>query len=348
MTSTVLGIDLGKRWFHIVGRDQTGQVTVRSKFNRAQLIQFIVNHPACLIGMETCCGSQHFARKFQAMGHNVKLLPAQYVRPFVKSQKNDFNDALAISEAVVMPTMRFVPVRSGEQMDVQALHRARDRMLQQRLALTNQIRGLLLDRGIEIAQGYYALRTVVPDLLADDQGELTPMMRDVGRVMVQMWQATEAALEELNVRIQHLARSSELCRRLQTIPGVGPLLATALVAGVGNASAFRRSRDLSAWLGIVPRQHSTGGAPRLMGITKRGNSYLRRLFIQGARAVWVWKDKHPHDPLQKWLSAVGDRRPAHVAVCALANKMARIAWAVMTRDKEFQVHYRQRQAQLAV
>ena len=279
---------------------------------------------------------------------NVKLLPAQYVRPFVKSQKNDFNDALAISEAVVMPTMRFVPVRSEEQMDVQALHRARDRMLQQRLALTNQIRGLLLDRGIEIAQGYYALRTVVPSLLADDQAELTPMMRDVGRVLVQTWQATEAAIEELNNRIQHLARSSELCQRLQTIPGVGPLLATALVAGVGNASAFRRSRDLSAWLGIVPRQHSTGGAPRLMGITKRGNSYLRRLFIQGARAVWVWKDKHPNDPLQQWLSAVGSRRPVHVAVCALANKMARIAWAVMTANTEFQVHYRQRQELSAV
>ena len=263
MTSTVLGIDLGKRWFHVVGRDQAGQITVRSKFNRAQLIQFIVNHPACLIGMETCCGSQHFARKFQAMGHDVKLLPAQYVRPFVKSQKNDFNDALAISEAVVMPTMRFVPVRSVEQMDVQALHRARDRMLQQRLALTNQIRGLLLDRGIEIAQGYYALRTVVPGLLADDQGELTPMMRDVGRVLVQTWQVTEAAIEELNIRIQSLARSSELCVRLQSIPGVGPLLATALVAGVGNASAFKRSRDLS------------GGRRQLA--SPRGDNYPVRL-----------------------------------------------------------------------
>ena len=342
MVTSVLGIDLGKRWFHVIGRDAAGYVTERSKFNRAQLIQFLANHSPCLVGMETCCGSQHFARKFLAMGHEVKLLPAQYVKPFVKSQKNDFNDALAISEVVTLPTMRPVPVRSEEQMDVQALHRARDRMLQQRLAMTNQIRGLLLDRGIEIAQGYYALRTVVPRLLADEGPELTPMMRDVAGVLLQMWRTTEAAIDELNARIQRLARSNELCKRLQTIPGIGPLLSTALVAGVGNASAYKRARDLSAWLGIVPRQHSTGGTPRLIGISKRGNSYLRRLFIQGARAVWVWKDKHPDDPLQQWLSAVGTRRHAHVAVCALANKMARIAWAVMTRGEDFQAHYRSR------
>lgn len=217
MTTVVIGIDLGKRWFHVVGRDRAGHITLRSKFNRGQLIQFVANHAACLIGMETCCGSQHFARKFQAAGHEVKLLPAQYVKPFVKSQKNDFNDALAISEAVAMPTMRFVPVRSEEQMDVQALHRARDRMLQQRLALTNQIRGLLLDRGVEIAQGYHALRGVVPRLVADDQSDLNPLMREVGQVLLRVWQATESAIAELNARIQSLAASSEMCQRLQTI-----------------------------------------------------------------------------------------------------------------------------------
>jgi len=340
MNITVLGIDLGKRWFHVVGRDGTGHVSLRQKFNRAQLIQFIAQHPPSLIGMETCCGSQHFARKFSAMGHSVKLLPAQYVKPFVKSQKNDFNDALAISEAVVLPTMRFVAVRTEEQMDVQALHRARDRLLQQRLALTNQIRGLLLDRGIEIAQGFYALRTVLPRLLADESVELTPMMRDLGQLLLQMWNHTEQAIQELNGRIERLARSSDLCQRLQSIPGFGPLLATALVASVGNGGAFKRARDLSAWIGIVPRQLSTGGATRLVGITKRGNSYVRRLFIQGARAVWVWKDKHPDDPLQRWLTQVGNRRHAHVAVCALANKLARIAWAVMRSGQEFRTHYR--------
>jgi len=339
MGTTVIGIDLGKRWFHVVGRDERGHIALRQKFNRVQLVQFIAQHPVCLIGMETCCGSQYFARKFTALGHTVKLLPAQFVKPFVKSQKNDFNDALAISEAVVLPTMRFVPVRTEEQMDVQALHRARDRLLQQRLALTNQIRGLLLDRGIEIAQGFYALRTVLPKLLVEETLSLTPMMRELGQLLLKSWRQTDEAIDELNQRINQLARSSDLCRRLQSIPGVGPLLATAIVASVGNGSAFRRARDLPAWIGIVPRQISTGGTPRLVGISKRGNSYLRRLFIQGARALWVWKDKHPHDPLQHWLIQLGLRRHAHVAVCALANKLARIAWAVMRSGEEFRTHY---------
>lgn len=344
MVTTVIGIDLGKRWFHVVGKDASGHVTQRSKFNRAQLVEFMAQHPKCLVGMETCCGSQSFARRFVAAGHDVRLLPAQYVKPFVKSQKNDFNDALAIAEAVVLPTMRFVPIRSEEQMDVQALHRARERLLQQRLALTNQIRGLLLDRGIEIAQGFYALRTVLPRLLADDASELTPMMRDLGRSMLEMWNHTEHAIDELNNRIKQLANASDLCRRLQSVPGIGPLLATAIVASVGNAASFKHARDLAAWVGLVPRQISTGGKTRLIGMTKRGNSYLRRLLIQGARAVWVWKEKYPNDPLQRWLMQVGQRRHPHVAICALANKLARIAWAVMTSGIEFQPHYRQRLA----
>ena len=340
MRARVLGIDLGKRWFHVVERDEEGHIVLRQRLNRNQLHQFMAQHSACLVGMETCCGSQHLGRKFAAMGHEVKLLPAQYVKPFVKSQKNDFNDALAIVEAVTLPTMRFVPLRSEEQMDVQALHRARERMLQQRLALTNQIRGLLLDRGIEIAQGFYALRTVLPGLLEREDAELTPMMRDLGRLLLQMWNQIEQIIEELNGRIGRLAKGSDLCQRLQTIPGVGVLLATAIVSAVGNGADFRRARDLSAWVGIVPRQFSTGGNTRLLGITKRGNSYLRRLFIQGARAIWVWKDKHPDDPLQRWLIQVGQRRHAHVAICALANKIARIAWAVMRTGCDFESHHR--------
>jgi transposase len=340
MSTTVLGIDLGKRWFHVLGKDESGHITLRQKFNRAQLIQFVAHHPACLIGMETCCGSQYFARKFMTFGHTVKLLPAQYVKPFVKSQKNDFNDALAIAEASIMPTMRFVPVRSEEQMDVQALHRVRERLVRQRLAMTNQIRGLLLDRGIEIAQGFYALRTILPRLVADESTDLTPMMRELLRIMLLAWNQTEQAIESLNDKISELARGSELCRRLQSIPGVGPLLATAIVAAVGNGSEFKRARDLPSWAGLVPRQLSTGGTTRLVGISKRGNGYLRRLFIQGARAVWVWKDKHPNDPLQKWLIALGHRRHAHIAVTALANKIARIAWSILRSDKEFEVHHR--------
>lgn len=184
-------------------------------------------------------------------------------------------------------------------MDVQALHRARERLVRQRLAMTNQIRGLLLDRGIEIAQGFYALRTVVPKLLVDESDPLTPMMRDLLAILLQAWNQTEQALEQLNAKIEQLARRSETCRQLQSIPGVGPLLATAIVASVGNGAEFKRARNLASWVGLVPRQLSTGGTTRLVGITKRGNSYLRRLLTQGARAVWVWKHKHPNDPLQK-------------------------------------------------
>ncbi|WP_233874576.1 IS110 family transposase [Paraburkholderia adhaesiva] len=340
MNSVTLGIDLGKRWFHIVGCDGSGKVVLREKLGRSQLLQFMAQHPPCLVGIETCCGSQYLARKFQILGHEVRLLPAHYVKPFVKSQKNDFNDAQAIAEAVRLPTMRFVPVKTEEQMDVQALHRARERMLQQRLALTNQIRGLLLDRGIEIAQGFYALRATLPTLLENDDSGLTPMMRDLGRMLLDMWNSTEATLEQMNNRITRLSRESELCRRLQTIPGVGVRLSTAIVSAIGDASTFRRARDLAAWVGLVPQQHTTGGKPRLLGITKRGNSYLRRLFVQGARALWVWKDKHPNDPIQRWLLQLADRRHIHIAICALANKLVRIAWAVMRRGSEFQLRYR--------
>ncbi|MGT0246457.1 IS110 family transposase [Burkholderia pyrrocinia] len=339
MNSVTLGIDLGKRWFHVVGCDAAGKVVLREKLGRNQLLLLMAQHPPCLVGIETCCGSQYLARKFQGFGHDVKLLPAQYVKPFVKSQKNDFNDAQAIAEAVRLPTMRFVPLKSEEQMDVQALHRARERMLQQRLALTNQIRGLLLDRGIEIAQGFYALRTVLPSLLEKEDSGLTPMMRDLGRMLLDMWNRAEATIEQMNDRLKCLARESDLCRRLQTIPGIGVLLSTAIVSAVGNASTFRRARDLAAWVGLVPQQHTTGGKPRLLGITKRGNSYLRRLFVQGARALWVWKDKHPNDPIQHWLIQLAERRHAHIAVCALANKLARIAWAVMRSGAEFNLHY---------
>ncbi len=340
MNATVIGIDLGKRWFHLVGRDAHGNTLYRHKLNRQQLIEFMHKQPSALVGMETCCGSQYLARRFIAIGHDARLLPAQYVRPFVKSQKNDFNDALAITEAVQLPTMRFVPIRSEEQMDVQALHRTRDRLLRQRLALTNQIRGLLLDRGIAIPQGFYALRTVLPKLLDDDKDALSPTMQNVVRLVLQMWEQTEQAIAELNARIKRVAGEDDLCRRLQTIPGVGPLLATALVSAVGNATAFKHSRDLSAWVGLVPRQHSTGGQTKLLGLTRRGNAYLRRLLVQGARALWVWKDKHPNDPLQRWLFAIASRRHPHVAVCALASKIARIAWAIMRRGGEFEVHHR--------
>lgn len=228
--------------------------------------------------------------------------------------------------------MRAVPLRSIEQVDVQSVHRARQRLLEQRNGMTNQIRGLLLDRGIAIPQGLYPLRTSVPAILEVADNGLTAAFRELLSMLLQMWRQTEVAIEHLSEQLKKLAHDNESCRRLLSIPGVGPLVATALVSAVGNASSFRHARDLSAWVGLVPRQHTTGGKPKLLGITKRGNTYLRKLFVQGARALWVWKDKRD-DPLHRWMRALGARMHPHVAVCALANKLVRIAWALLRKNE---------------
>lgn len=337
MSAVTLGIDIGKRFFHVVGLDAVGRVVFREKLTREPLHRLFATHPKCVMAMETCCGAQHLGRKAAEHGHDVRLIPAQHVRPFVKSQKNDFNDATALAEVARMPGMRVVPLRSIEQIDVQAYHRARQRLIEQRNGMTSQIRGLLLDRGVTIAQGLYPLRTSVPGILEDAENELTPVFRQLLASLLAMFQQTEAALEELTEYLRRLGRESDVCRRLQTIPGVGPLVATALVSAVGNASTFRTSRDLSAWIGLVPRQHTTGGKPRLMGITKRGNTHLRRLFAQGARALWVWKDKRD-DPLHVWIRSLASRMHPHVAVCALANKLVRICWALLRHDERVFMH----------
>lgn len=332
MHAVTLGIDIGKRVFHVVGLDERGHIVLREKLSRDRLHQLFATHPACLIGMETCCGAQHLGRLAVSHGHDVRLIPGQHVKPFVKSQKNDFNDATAIAEVIRMPRMRSVPLRTIAQIDVQSIHRARQRLIEQRNGMTSQIRGMLLDRGVPIPQGLYPLRTHVPRIVEDPSNDLTPSFRQLLALLLTMWQQAEAAIEELTERLRALAHRDDACRRLQTVPGVGPLVATALVSAVGNASSFRSSRDLAAWVGLVPRQHTTGGKPRLLGITKRGNSHLRRLFVQGARAVWVWKDKRD-DPLHAWLQRLAVRMHPHVAVCALANKLVRICWALLRNDE---------------
>jgi len=332
MQAVTLGIDIGKRWFHVVGLSDTGRVLLREKLTREQLHRLFATYPACVIAIETCCGAQHLGRLAASHGHDVRLIPAQHVRPFVKSQKNDFNDATALAEVARLPSMRAVPLRSIEQIDVQAVHRARQRLLEQRNGMTNQIRGLLLDRGIAIPQGLYPLRAAVPLILEDAENGLTPAFRSLLALLLQMWRQTDEAIESLSDHLKELARQSEPCRRLQSIPGVGALVSTALVSAIGNASSFRTARDLSAWIGLVPRQHTTGGKPKLLGITKRGNSYLRRLFVQGARALWVWKDKRD-DPLHRWIRSLAARMHPHIAVCALANKLVRISWALLRKEE---------------
>ena len=270
MTAHVCGIDIGKTVFHLVGLSKEGQIVAKRRFTRKQLIIHTVNMPACLIGMEACPGAHYLARVLTAQGHEVKLMPAEYVRPFVKSNKNDYIDAEAIAEAVQRPTMRFVPIKSEAQLDLQALHRVRDRWMGRRTAVINQIRGFLLEHGITVAVGPAHLKRQIPSILEDADNLLSPRMRALLAELRDEWEKLETQIEEIDREFSQAVKREENCRRLLTIPGIGPLTATALTAAIGNAMAFRKSRDLAAWLGLVPRQHSTGGKSRLLGISKRG------------------------------------------------------------------------------
>ena len=334
MTTHVCGIDIGKTVFHLIGLSKEGQIIIKRRFTRKQLITHTVNMPACLIGMEACPGAHFLARVLKAQGHEVKLMPAEYVRPFVKSNKNDYVDAEAIAEAVQRPTMRFVPVKSEAQLDIQALHRVRDRWMGRRTAVINQIRGFLLEHGITVAVGPAHLKRQIPSILEDAGNLLSSRMRVLLVELRDEWETLETQIENIDRELAQAAKKEENCRRLLTIPGIGPLTATALTAAIGNGQAFHKSRDLAAWLGLVPRQHSTGGKTRLLGISKRGNPYLRRLFIHGGRAV-VARLKREEHQFCSWLDQLEARSPRNVVVVAMANKLARIAWAVLTRGQVY-------------
>jgi transposase len=334
MTAHVCGIDIGKTVFHIIGLSKEGQIVIKKRFTRKQLITHTVNMPACLIGMEACPGAHFLARALRAQGHQVKLMPAEYVRPFVKSNKNDYIDAEAIAEAVQRPTMRFVPIKSEAQLDLQALHRVRDRWTGRRTAVINQIRGFLLEHGITIAVGPAHLKRQIPFILEDADNLLSPRMRELLIELRDEWEKLETQIEKIDREFAQAVKTEENCRRLLTIPGIGPLTATALTAAIGNGVAFRKSRDLAAWLGLVPRQHSTGGKARLLGISKRGTPYLRRLLIHGGRAV-VARLKRKDHTFGNWLDHLEARSPRNVVVVAMANKLARIAWAVLTRGQVY-------------
>jgi transposase len=334
MTSHVCGIDIGKIVFHLIGLSKDGKIVAKRRFTRKQLIVHTVNMPACLIGMEACPGAHYLARVLRAQGHEVKLMPAEYVRPFVKSNKNDYIDAEAIAEAVQRPTMRFVPIKSEAQLDLQALHRVRDRWMGRRTAVINQIRAFLLEHGITIAVGPAHLKRQIPSILEDADNLLSPRMRALLVELRDEWEKLEMQIEEIDREFSQAVKKEENSRRLLTIPGIGPLTATALTAAIGNATAFHKSRDLAAWLGLVPRQHSTGGKSRLLGISKRGNPYLRRLFIHGGRAV-VARAKRENHTFGNWLNQLEARSPRNAVVVAMANKLARIAWAVLTRGQDY-------------
>jgi transposase len=329
-----IGIDLGKSVFHVVGLDSPGNVVLKRRPSRTQLLEQLANTPACLIGMEACCGAHHLGTALAAQGHQVRLIPAQFVRPFVKSNKNDYKDAEAIAEAVQRPTMRFVPLKTQDQLDLQALHRVRDRLVSRRTAVINQIRAFLLERGITFRRGRKHLQQLMPSLLENAELRVSPLLRPLLEQLWQEWKALAEQIESTSQRIETTAQQDAASQRLQQIPGVGPLTATAMVAAVGNGAAFVRGRDFAAWLGLVPRQHSTGGKATLLGISKRGNPYLRRLFLHGARAV-LTQAKRDQLSFRAWMDKLEDRMHRNVAVVAVANKLARIAWAVLSKGVDY-------------
>lgn len=333
MQIAVLGIDLGKNSCSVVGLDQHGAVVQRRRMRPGSIAAFTQSLPACIIAMEACCGAHHLGRRLVAQGHTVRLMSPEYVRPYVKAQKNDDRDAEAIAEAATRPTMRFVTLKSEAQLDLQILHRFRDRLVGERTALINQLRAILLERGITVPQGRRKLEQYLATLPEDDTS-VSPRIHQLIEDMRTEWQALDQRINALDAEFTARARKDADARRLTTIPGIGVLNATAVTAAVGTGETFARGRDFAAWVGLVPRQMTTGGKPRLLGISKRGNKYLRKLLIHGARAALPVLASSA-TPLGEWLRALLKRVHKNVAVVALANKLARIVWAVLRRGVAF-------------
>lgn len=334
MKITTLGIDIAKRSFHVLGADARGQVVLRKKLTRKRLPAFMANLPTCRVGMEACAGAHHWARKFESFGHQVKLMHPAFVKPYVKTNKNDFNDAEGILEAVQRPTMRFVCVNTVDQQDLQALHRVRQRLIKQRTAIVNQIRGILHEYGVVMAQGVSTVRREVPGILEDADNELSDAVRRIIAGCYEELHTLAPRIKDIEDQIHAEFRSRDTCQRLAPIEGFGAVTSTAMVAAVGDARTFNNGRQLSAWLGLVPRQVSSGGKTVLLGISKRGDRYVRTLLIQGAMAA-IRTAAGKDDPRSRWINALRTRRGVKVAAVAVANKNARIAWAVLAKDEPY-------------
>lgn len=338
MKTTTIGIDLAKNAFQIHGVDERGHPSVKKKLKRAQVAEFFGNLPPCLVGMEACAGAHFWARKLQAMGHTVRLIAAQFVKPYVKTNKNDAADAEAICEAVSRPGMRFVPIKLVESQSLLALHRARQGFVEERTAQANQIRGFLVEFGIVIPQGIRHIERCMPAILEDAENELSLGFRHLLARLTEHLRELYRQVEEIEAEIKRWHQGNEASCKLAGIPGIGPLTASALVASVGDAKAFRNGRQLAAWMGLVPRQHSSGGKPTLLGISKRGDTYLRTLLIHGARSVIARaKGKAGHE--KSWLGQLLARRHSNIAACALANKNARIVWALLVHNRVYESAY---------
>lgn len=332
---TTIGLDLAKNVFHVVCCDVRGKVVRRRMLKRSQVLGYFSNHECCLVGMEACAGSHYWARELEALGYEVRLVPARYVKAFVRGNKNDYNDALAIAEAVTRPEMRFVAVKTPAQQDIQALHRLRKGCVAMRTALCNQLRGLSGEYGLVAPKGVAALRRCIPAWLEDGDNDLSDLFRRLLSAGLERLQELDAHIDFYTREVTRLSEHSEACQRLQTIPGFGPIVASVFHSQVGHGEAYRRGREVSAALGLVPRQHSSGGKDTLLGISKRGDRYLRSLLVHGARAV-VSRAGHKDDPLSRWINRIRSERGVNKATVALANKMARMGWAVLANKTVYQ------------
>src|SRR5215471_4734716 len=334
MNVTTLGIDLAKNIFQLHGVNAHGKVVLQKRVSRSKLRETIAQLPPCVIGMEACASAHYWAREFQQLGHTVKLISPQFVKPYVKGNKNDSRAAEAICEAVSRPHMRFVPLKTVESQDIQAIHRMRSRLIRDRTALGNQIRGLLAERGIVMPQGMTRVRQQLPSIIEDLGNQLTPLSREVMRELYEEFVALDERVTRADHLVQRVFTQSAACQKLAQVEGIGPVVATALVAAVGSAKEFTNGRHLAAWLGLVPRQCSSGGKERLLGISKRGDRYLRALLIHGARAT-VHHARRKTDARSRWIMSLEQRRGKNIATVAIANKNARIAWALLTSDAQY-------------
>ncbi len=330
----IMGIDLAKKSSHVYGEDAEGRKAISKKFGRQKLKEYLANLPPCTLAMEACGSAHYWARLVQSYGHEVELIAPQFVKPFVKSNKNDAADAEAICEAAQRPNMRFVAVKEIGQQDVQAIHRMRSLAVASRTAQINQTRGLLLEYGIEIPKGRANLLRRLPEILEDAENGLTELFREELFGLYEELRHLDARIAHYEAKIEQIAQADERTQRLQTIPGIGPKIATALLAAIGNIHAFKNGRELAAWLGLVPRQHSTGDRITLLGISKRGDVYLRQLIIHGARAILNWVDRKT-DRTSRWATALKERRHKNIAVVAMANKMVRIAFALLKTGESY-------------
>jgi transposase len=334
MKITTIGIDIAKTVFHLYAVNKMGRYVKKKQLKRHQLLQYLAQITPCKIAMEACGSANYWAREMKALGHEVKLIAPQYVKPYVKGNKNDYNDAEAIAEAAQRPRMRFVPIKSVEQQDVQNMHRQRERIKKARTALVNQIRGLLAEYGIIINKGVAAVRAGLPDILEDAQNSLTMRSRELFADLYEELRLLDDRFKASEKQIETSNQGNEVCQRLDEILGIGPITASAVYAAAGDGKDFVNGRHFSAWIGLVPGQHSTGGKPTLLGISKRGNTYLRTLFIHGARAV-LRHSATKTDCFSLWAQALLERRGHNKACVAVANKMARMAWVIMARGEAY-------------